>query len=176
MICENMSIWCWLIPAIVGLICAILGYLLGTLSRKTTDSDDSEANYKKKISKLESDLAACKAIKTKVSKTADSSGATLIPFDAAAAKLVFGKKVKKDDLKMIEGIGSKIEELFQNHQIKTWKKLSETSVDRCQEILNSEGERFRVHIPTTWPKQAKLAYQGKWEKLLKWQDELDGGK
>ncbi|MDG1393490.1 MAG: 50S ribosomal protein L21, partial [Flavobacteriaceae bacterium] len=28
----------------------------------------------------------------------------------------------------------------------------------------------------TWPKQARLAYDGKWKKLLEWQDELDGGK
>ena len=27
-----------------------------------------------------------------------------------------------------------------------------------------------------WPKQAKLASEGKWEELKKWQDELDGGK
>ena len=58
----------------------------------------------------------------------------------------------------------------------TWKRLSETSVDRCNKILDKAGDRYRIHNPSTWPKQAKLAYQGKWAKLKKWQDELDGGK
>ena len=26
---QNMNVWCWLIPALVGIICAILGYLMG---------------------------------------------------------------------------------------------------------------------------------------------------
>ena len=33
-----------------------------------------------------------------------------------------------------------------------------------------------MHVPGTWPRQAGLAHEGKWEELSKWQDELDGGK
>ena len=29
--------------------------------------------------------------------------------------------------------------------------------------------------PATWPKQAKMAADGKWDELKKWQDEMDGG-
>ena len=222
MICENMSIWCWLIPAVVGLICAILGYLLGRLFGK--NSGNSEANYKSKISKLEADLAYCESSKTnsddleakhkhtisklkasladcKASKnvapasnsasktsslktsssnsfaaSAASTTASASTFDAAAAKLVFGKKIKENDLKIVEGIGPKIEGLFHNHDVKTWKALSECSIEKCQEVLNSGGDRYRMHKPTTWAKQAGLASEGKWKELLKWQDKLDGGK
>jgi hypothetical protein len=33
-----------------------------------------------------------------------------------------------------------------------------------------------MHTPTTWPQQAKLAADGKWDELKKLQDELKGGK
>lgn len=97
-------------------------------------------------------------------------------FDADSAKSLYGQAVKEDDLKIVEGIGPKIEELFHNAGIKTWKALSELSVEKCNEILATGGERFQMHDPGTWPKQCELAYQGKWEELKKWQDELDGGK
>ena len=35
---ENMNIWCWLIPALVGIICGILGYLIGKGSTKVEDN------------------------------------------------------------------------------------------------------------------------------------------
>ncbi|MEJ6796117.1 MAG: 50S ribosomal protein L21, partial [Flavobacteriales bacterium] len=31
-------------------------------------------------------------------------------------------------------------------------------------------------VTETWPAQAKMAAEGKWDELKKWQDELDGGK
>jgi hypothetical protein len=54
--------------------------------------------------------------------------------------------------------------------------MSETPTEKLQEVLNSAGERFSIHNPSTWAKQAQLAYEGKWAELKKWQDELDGGK
>ena len=193
-----ISIPCWLIPAIVGLICAILGYLLGKLLSGKNNNDCDE-----RIEKLQTELDACKLKKTALESdlsstkaslatsisnaTAASSLATkqepittpevvLIPFDADAAKAVFGKKIKQDNLTVVEGIGPKIQELFHNNGVKTWKALSECSIEKCQEVLKSGGDRFKMHKPGTWPKQSKLAYEGKWEELLNWQDQLDGGK
>lgn len=194
--------WCIIIPILVGLISALLGYLLGRLFSNTNQENNTSDNgevlaLQNKIASLEADLKACetsklslssdlelarqasKAISTNLgasaSLTADAS-ATLIPFDAGAAKAAFGKKIKQDDLKVVEGIGPKIEGLFHNFGIKTWKALGEASIEKCQEVLNSGGDRYRIHKPNTWPKQAKLAYQGKWKELKKWQDDLDGGK
>ena len=120
--------------------------------------------WKNKVAKLEADLKACEA------KNA------LIPFNASEAKAIFGKKIRENDLTVIEGIGPKIEELFNKHGVKTWKELSEASLETCQRVLDNGGDRFKMHKPNTWPKQAKLAYEGKWQDLHKWQDELDGGK
>jgi predicted flap endonuclease-1-like 5' DNA nuclease len=174
---------CWLIPILVGLISAILGYLLGKLSGGGSNDNDCED----RLAKLQAELDACKSSKlslegdlksTKASLASflTAATATLIPFDAAAAKAVFGKKIKENDLTIVEGIGPKIQELFHNHDVKTWKALSECSVDKCQIVLNSGGDRFKMLKPSTWPKQAKFAFEGKWQELLKWQDELDGGK
>jgi len=89
---------------------------------------------------------------------------------------IMGKKIVQDDLTIVEGIGPKIQELLQNHGIKTWLSLSESKIDSLKEILDAAGERYRIHDPGTWPKQAGLAHQGKWDDLKEYQDFLDGGK
>lgn len=182
-----MNIPCYLIPALVGLISGILGYLIGKMSGNDTEDKSTtlqaelnacQSNAKKlkiKINDLEAELNKLSAdSSSKINSFAAT--ATTLPFDSNMAFTIFGKKIIEDDLKIIEGIGPKIEELFQQNGIKTWKSLSETSVDRCQSILDSGGERFVVHSPTTWPKQAELAYLGKWNELKEWQDTLKGGK
>nr|WP_299072016.1 hypothetical protein [uncultured Allomuricauda sp.] len=183
---ENLNIWCWIIPSLVGIISGILGYLIGK-GKDSTYVDNSEElkSLEEKNEKLKADLEACqKKMKTVGSTSKSKSAASLaaaapaaaIAFDANAAKAAFGKKIKQDDLKVVEGIGPKIEGLFHNFGIKTWKTLSETSVDKCQEVLNSGGDRYRIHDPASWPMQSKMAYEGAWKKLAKWQDEHKGGK
>lgn len=87
-----------------------------------------------------------------------------VPFDPALAASVFGKKIKADDLTVIEGIGPKIAGLFRGAGIRTWQGLSEASVARCQEILDS-APGFALHDPADWPTQAKLAAHGQWQEL-----------
>ncbi len=82
---------------------------------------------------------------------------------------------KTDDLTKIEGIGPKIKEILHNAGIPTFAALSTTPVERISEILAAAGARYRMHNPGTWPAQAKLAAAGEWDKLKKWQDELEHG-
>lgn len=182
---ENMNIWCWLIPLLVGLLCALFGYLLGKGSSQTTDNSAELKLCQDKNAKLQADLDACNKKLTAVpppqanvssSLGAVESAPVVIPFDAAAAKAVFGKAIKQDDLKIIEGIGPKIEGLFKGAGISTWKALSETSVASCKEVLATGGDRYKVHDPASWPMQAKMCYEGKWAELAKWQDEHDHGR
>lgn len=87
-----------------------------------------------------------------------------------------GKKYKLNDLKIIEGIGPKIESLLQAASITTWLELSETPADEIRTILLAESPRYRIHDPTTWSLQAGLASEGKWEELKRLQDDLKGGR
>jgi len=86
------------------------------------------------------------------------------------------QKGKKDDLKKIEGIGPKIASILKENGIDTFKKLSEAKVKKLEALLKEAGPRFSMHKPDTWPKQAKLAKEGRWEELKRLQDKLDGGK
>ncbi len=82
---------------------------------------------------------------------------------------------KKDDLTKIEGIGPKIQEKLNESGIHTFKQLADSDEAKLNKILEDAGSRFQMHNPATWPAQAKMAANGKWDELKKWQDELDGG-
>ena len=84
--------------------------------------------------------------------------------------------IKKDDLKKIEGIGPKIEQLLNRDGIETFKMLAEADVSRLKNVLDNAGPRFKMHDPGSWPRQSNLAFNNEWEKLEKLQDELIGGK
>jgi large subunit ribosomal protein L27 len=87
-----------------------------------------------------------------------------------------GKKITQDDLKMVEGIGPKIEELLNEAGIVTWKELAEAPVEKVQAVLTEAGPRYQMHQPDTWAAQARLAHEGNWALLEKYQDWLDGGR
>ena len=87
-----------------------------------------------------------------------------------AAKKATGKA---DDLKKIEGIGPKIASTLVEAGIATFADLAKAKPEAISEII--AGVRGN-HVTDTWPAQAKLAADGKWDELKKWQDELDGGK
>ena len=181
--------WCILLPVAAALIGAVLGWLLRSLSCGCDDEKNEIEKLKAKNTKLEADLKACLSRKPErievpvpVSSVSSSLGAAAVTesepklnFDAAAAKAAIGKKVIGDDLKVVEGIGPKIEGLFHAEGIKTWYQLSKAPVSRCQEVLNTGGQRYEIHNPSTWPQQAGLAFEGKWEELNALQDRLDGG-
>jgi predicted flap endonuclease-1-like 5' DNA nuclease len=93
---------------------------------------------------------------------------------ALAAK--HGYRIKgDDDLTIVEGIGPAIARLLNESGVNTFTELSLKSVDELYAILKAGGERFRNHHPHTWPRQAEMAAQNRWEELRVWQDSLDGG-
>lgn len=87
-----------------------------------------------------------------------------------------GTPPSPDDLKIIEGIGPKIELLLQEGGIGNWRQLAETSAERLSKILHDAGPRFQMHDPGSWPAQARLADEGQWRKLKEYQDHLQGGR
>lgn len=128
-------------------------------------SSDSKPTSKKKAN---NDKASTSSANDKTSSV-----------DKAAAKAA-GFKVKafngKDDFTVVEGIGPKINELIHNANIHSYKELGKSSVKNVQKILDDAGPRYKLAKPGTWPTQAEMAAENKWEELKTLQDELDGGK
>jgi len=82
-----------------------------------------------------------------------------------------------DDLTRIEGVGPKFAEAFTAVGVGTFAELGAKSVDELKALLegNEDYASLAGRIGDTWPKQAAMAAEGKWDELKAWQDELDGG-
>tara|TARA_R110002051_G_scaffold324988_2_gene425028 strand:- start:14928 stop:15485 length:558 start_codon:yes stop_codon:yes gene_type:complete len=181
---ENLTIWHWIIPISIGVLSTILGYYWGLGSKKTMDHDDQLKRCQEKVSTLEKELRDCRGtlsssspkVTAASSTTTKARNVSTSTFNAGAAKAILGKNIIENDLKIVEGIGPKIEAMFQDAGIKTWQKLSDTNVADCQKILDSGGNRYKIHDPSSWPMQAKMCYEGKWAQLQKWQVEHKAGK
>lgn len=177
--CNNPDAW-W-----QHLIMLLGPFLLGLLWAKGSGSSD-DSGLTARLAALDADLADCNkatraaegsltSAKTEVSTNSGAAALGATGAIAGAAVVAGSAKSKKDDLKVVEGIGPKIEELFNNAGINTFEQLANTSAVRLKEILEAAGSRYQMHDPTTWPAQSKLAGDGKWEELKKWQDELNKG-
>jgi large subunit ribosomal protein L17 len=78
-----------------------------------------------------------------------------------------------DDLTKIEGVGPKIAETLAAAGLATFADVAASTPEKIAEIITDVRGN---HTPDTWPQQAALAAEGKWDELKKWQDEMDGGK
>jgi predicted flap endonuclease-1-like 5' DNA nuclease len=79
-----------------------------------------------------------------------------------------------DDLEIIEGIGSKIASLLRQGGIGSFAELAASDLTRLDQIL-TEANLRRLANPATWPKQAALAAEGRWDELSVYQRTLKGG-
>lgn len=193
-----------LLPFLLGWLAAYAWYKVGALrdqvaslttanGKLEADLTDLRLKYASLEADLESrnnqlhkakdDLMMCEsernALREQVSNVKPAGGGkeSVKAAAAAIATVMFaGAKFKMDDLKIVEGIGPKIAELFNNAGINTWRQLADSSVDRLREILDSAGSAYQIHDPGTWPQQADLADRGEWDALKKLQDELNAGK
>lgn len=181
---------CWLtdFPWGVFLGCLLpLLLLWWWLSREINRWKNHAAELQDRINFLEGELDACRKSKVSATVNIDAGGSTSTGVGGTGAGIVAGglglagvvaatTPTKKDDLKIVEGIGPKIEELFNNAGIYTFAELADTSAEKMKAILDAAGPRFQIHNPATWADQAALARDGKWDELKKWQDELYKGK
>ena len=85
-----------------------------------------------------------------------------------------GASADGDDLKVIEGVGPRIEEVLKAAGITTYAKLAETRPGRLETVMKEAGTRLAN--PATWPEQAGRAAARDWEWLRQLQDELKGGR
>lgn len=165
----------WWQHLLMLVVAAVLGYIIGYITKKS-----EVENLASKLSLLDAavdDFYKTKevvavspipvAIENKLPEPAVELNAVVVPTVAP---------VIPDDLKLVEGIGPKIEQLLNNEGIFTFAQLASTSPERIKEILVAAGSRFQMHDPFTWPEQSALARDGKLEELKTWQNELNKGR
>ncbi|GLU51588.1 hypothetical protein [Dyadobacter frigoris] len=146
-------------------VAAILGYIIGYITGNSviTELEDE-------LSRLDNDLDFCNRQKP---ATKIVSNASRESFSGIAVE---SEKVQYDDLKIIEGIGPKIESILNTAGIHSFYQLSQKTPDQISAILSNSDSRFQVHDPATWPRQAEMASKGSWDELKVWQDILNGGR
>jgi large subunit ribosomal protein L17 len=120
-----------------------------------------------------------KATKTRRSrrggKKADTSTEAKAVAPAAVVEEVVAEpsEVAADDLEIIEGIGPKIAGALVAAGVTTFAQLADMTPEAIQEIVSAAG--IGSKSPATWPQQASLARDGKFDELKTWQDELNAG-
>ncbi len=137
-----------------------------------------KASAKKETPK---DAAKLAAPAKPAAKAAPKNAAGKKPAAKAAPKKAAVKKraaavTGDDNLKRIEGIGPKIESVLKDAGIPTFAALAAADEAALRGILETAGGRLRSHDPTTWPQQAALAAEERWDELKELQDRLAGGR
>jgi predicted flap endonuclease-1-like 5' DNA nuclease len=158
----------WWQHILMLVIAAVLGYIIGYISAKSK-ADSLRAE----LQALEIDIDECQQSKKEViavTPPVAKAAAVVAPLPAPVVVTT------PDDLKVVEGIGPKIEKLLNQEGILTFAQLAETSPERIKEILVAAGPRYQMHNPATWPEQSALARDGQWDALKTWQDELNKGR
>jgi predicted flap endonuclease-1-like 5' DNA nuclease len=141
------------------------------LSDCEAKSNAAQLEWNSKLADAEAKLKAAQA-------NVAPAAAAAAPTPAAAASTASGKSpigFNYDDLKAVEGIGPKVEGLFNAKGINTWKQLAGCSKEQVADVLASGGERFRILNGNSWPKQAELLAGGKWDEFKAYTDYLIAG-
>ncbi len=79
------------------------------------------------------------------------------------------KTTKADDLKVLEGVGPKLEQLLMAAGFTSFALVAKAEVTDLQKVLNAAGSKYKMHNPTSWPLQARFARDGKFDTLKSWQ-------
>ena len=191
-----------IVPFILGWLAAMMFYKVSSLRGRIAELEEANASLNGKVDnlhtentelrvkitqleatgeeqtdqirRLKNELLICEGERTDLEAQIAAGGK-----GAKASESVFvfaGTKYKQDDLKIVEGIGPKIEDLLHKAGIYSWESLAESSPDRIRGILDQAGNDYAMHDPSSWPQQAGLAAAHDWDLLKKLQDELVAGR
>ena len=154
---------------IILVIAAALGYLLARLITRSSIISIEEDILEKQIK-----LAECQS--TLVRPAVVSAD---IPIKGASKTVYPVEELNsgvRQDLQVIEGIGPKIQDILNKNGIYNYAHLSAIPAVRIARILHAAGPRFQMHDPTSWPEQAALAHEEKWNELNILKEKLIGGR
>lgn len=148
---------------------------------KNTESDMPLGAQRAQASRLENLSNDLIGARTELSAARAGRDAMQVEIDRLhgaldAQRLQAKASHKSDDLKLIEGIGPKINALLLAAGIGSFAELSKTPIEQLQTLLADAGDRYRSLDPSTWPQQAKLCANGQWDVLRELQDQLSTGR
>ncbi|MBK7407513.1 MAG: hypothetical protein IPJ40_05155 [Saprospirales bacterium] len=197
--CLTKAIVLFILAILLGLI---LGWILwGRFLSRMKKAEEERDDYHTRFTELEKEHVSLKYAHDELTKEAGTFRSHIGNLEADKAVLqaqlarlkeqhmAEGEEATKsrgifagttpshdDDLKLIEGVGPKIEKLLKEAGIRTFQDVVNSSAEKIREILDASGPNFKLADPTTWGKQAGLAAEGKWDELKELQDKLDGGR
>ncbi len=136
---------------------------LGTLERRLMLLSPLPA----RVALAESELATLR-------RTLDERDATLARLSIDMYRSTEAGR-RRDDLKLIEGIGPKIEMLLNDAGYLLFIDLADSTPEALAAVLERSGPRFALARTDTWPQQAQLLATGDIAGFRKLTDELKGG-
>ncbi|GMN11628.1 hypothetical protein MTsPCn9_24940 [Croceitalea sp. MTPC9] len=145
----------------------------GLAERKADKQGEKEGKEETKAKEPKAE----KAVEKKAAPVKEKVEATPKKEKAAETKEKPKKKAAKkaDDLTKVEGIGPKAAEALVAAGIATYADLAKAKPEAIKATLTDASPRLAHLEPTSWPKQAKMAADGKWDELKEWQDNTKGG-
>jgi predicted flap endonuclease-1-like 5' DNA nuclease len=164
----------------------VIGWLLRSQRGRTrglapSSPDGAETErLQRRVADLEPIVAERDRLRIELADVRGSSAGALgfsnQPLDLDAAQVVLDRDIVLDDLTVLEGIGPKIVELCAGIGVTTWRQLAETDPAMLKTMLEDGGSQFKTHDPGSWPHQAGLLADGRWEEFKTLTDELDNGR
>ena len=140
----------------------------------TTTKKTRRAGRTKKATDSHEEAAA--KVETSLAKETHSKPEPAATPEVESESPAKGKSNNVDDLTKIEGIGPKAAEVLHEAGITSFAKLAESKAEDIKEILEKSGGHFNAQDPTSWPEQAQLAADEKWDELKELQDKLIAGR
>jgi small subunit ribosomal protein S2 len=150
-------------------------------SEKTAGEEEKkEKEAKKEAPKAEAELTPEK-VETKAAPVVEKAPEPTVDIEPIKEEVKKEKaapkkaKTESDDLTKIEGVGPKAAEALTNAGMGTYADLAKGDANKIKEVLTEASSRMAHLDPTSWPKQAQMAADGKWDELKVWQDNTKGG-
>ncbi len=138
--------------------------------REGSEAGEQElAVLQARLAEVESALEDCRAEQATMETRTQDLATRLAAAEAAPS-------AEPQDLTRIEGIGPAISRILNEAGIVNYAQLADAAADRLREILEAAGPRFRIAQPTSWPQQANLAAEERWDELQELQDSLTAGR
>ena len=154
----------------------------GLAERKSEKGDASEGKSEskkekapKKKEKLDKPEPTPAKVDTKPAPVIAKVPNVEVHVEATKEAVANEMNTEADDLTKIEGVGPKAAEALVAAGMSTFEAVAKADADKIKEILTESSSRMAHLDPTSWPKQAKMAADGKWDELKEWQDNAKGG-